>query len=144
MKNSLFKSVNFSEQGRLSVFEGCVEGRMNREPFKSVGGIKTTRKLQILHGNVCGPVQVQSFTGKLYFVTFINGYKMRVKVYVTRNKSEVLAKLKEFGVAALGISKQTTVVNIRRTSLKLISKKGIQHETLVSHSPQQNGVAERT
>ena len=108
MKNSLFKSVNFSEQGRLSVFEGCVEGRMSREPFKSVGGIKTTRKLQILHGTVCGPVQVQSFSSKLYFVTFINGYKMRVKVYFTRNKSEVLAKLKEFGVAATNEARCST------------------------------------
>ena len=63
-------------------------------------GIKITRKLQIVHGNVCGPMPVQSFTGKLYFVPFIDDYTRCVKVYFIRKKSKVLAKLKEFEAAA--------------------------------------------
>ena len=123
---------------------------MSRKPFKSVGGIKTTRKPQIIRSDVCGPMSVQSFTGKLYFVTFIEDYSRCVKVYFIRKKSEVLAKLKEFEVAATNeagykIGTLRTDNGGEYTSRELedyLKKKGIKHETSVSHSPQQNGVAE--
>ena len=71
---------------------------MSRKPFRSVGGIKTTIKLQIVHSK--GPMSVHSFTSKIYFVTYMNDYSACAKVYFIRKKSEVLAKLKEFEVAA--------------------------------------------
>ena len=151
IKNSLIKGVNFSENDRLNFCEGCVEGKLSRKPFKSVGGIKTTRKLQIVHSDVCGPMPVQIFTGKLYFVTFIDDYTRCVKVYFIRKKSEVLAKLKEFEVAATNeagcsIGTLRTDNGGEYTSHEFeayLKRKGIKHETSVSHSPQQNGVAER-
>ena len=100
VKNSLIKGINFSENDKLKVCEGCVEGKMSRKPFQSLGGIKTTRKLQLVHSDVCGPMSVQSLTSRLYVVTFIDDYSRCVKVYFIRKKSEVLAKLKEFEVAA--------------------------------------------
>ena len=124
---------------------------MNRIPFKSVGDIKATRKSQLVHSDVCGPMSVQSFTGKLYFVTFIDDYSRFVKVYFIRKKSELLAKLKEFEVAANNeagckIGTLRTDNGGEYTSCELedyLKKKGIKHETSISYSPQQNGVAER-
>ena len=95
-------------------------------------------------------MSVQSFTGKLYFVTFIDDYSRCVKVYFIRKKSEVLAKLKEFEVAATNeagckIGTLRTDNGGEYTSRELddyLKKKGIKHETSVSYSPQQNGVAE--
>ena len=65
-----------------------------------MGGIKAPRKLHIVHIDVCGPTTVQSLSGKLYFVTFIDDYSLCVKVYFIRKKSKVLAKFKEFEAAA--------------------------------------------
>ena len=151
VKNSLIKGINLSENDKLKFCEGCVEGKMSLKPFKSVRGIKTTRKLQLVHSDVCGPMSVQSFTGKLYFVTFIDDYSRCVKVYFIRKKSEVLAKLKEFEAAATNeagckIGTLRTDNGGEYTSRELedyLKKKGIKHETSVSYSPQQNGVAER-
>ena len=100
VKNNLIKGINFSENDKLNFCDGYVEGKMSRQLFKSVGGIMTTRKLQLVHSNVCGPMSVQSLTCRLYFVTFIDDYSRCVKVYFIRKKSEVLAKLKDFEVAA--------------------------------------------
>lgn len=48
VKTGLIKGVDFSTTGRLDFCEGCVEGKMNRKPFKPVGGIRSTRKLQLV------------------------------------------------------------------------------------------------
>lgn len=47
------KGVNISKTDNLDLCEGFVEGKMSRKPFKSEGGIKTTRKLQLVHSDAC-------------------------------------------------------------------------------------------
>ena len=148
-----YKGITFSENDKLKFCEGCVEGTMRRKPLKSVESIKITRKLQLVlvHSDVCRPMSVESLTGKLYFVTFIDDCSRCVKVYFIRTKSEVLAKLKEFEVAATNeagckIETLRTDNGGEYTSYELeyyLKKTGIKHETSVSYSPQQNGVAER-
>ena len=39
---------------------------------KSVGAIRSTRKLQLIYSDVVGPIQTESFGGHRYFVTFID------------------------------------------------------------------------
>ena len=96
VEKGLIKGVDFSKTGSLDFCEGCVEGNMSHKPFKPVGGIRSTRKLQVVHSDVCGPMPVQSFAGKRYFVTFVDDYSRCVKVYFITQKSEVLQKFKEF------------------------------------------------
>jgi len=100
VEKGLIKGVKFSETGRLNFCEGCVEGKMSRKPLKPVGGIKSTRKLQMVHSDVCGPMPIQSFARKRYFVTFVDEYSQCVKVYFINQKSEVLQMFKEFEAAA--------------------------------------------
>ena len=50
---SYVKEVDISRTDKLDFCEGCVEGTMSHKPFKPVGGIKTTRKLQLVHSVVC-------------------------------------------------------------------------------------------
>ena len=56
-------------KAKLSFCQGCVEGKMHRKPFKSAGDIRSTRKLQLVHRDVCGPMQTESIGGRKYFVT---------------------------------------------------------------------------
>ena len=71
---------------------------MCRKPFPTVGEIRSTRKLQLVHGDVCSPMQTQSIGGAKYFVAFIDDYTRCCAVYVMKHKSEVLEKCKEFEV----------------------------------------------
>ena len=151
VEKGLIKGVEFSETGRLDFCEGCVEGKMSRKPFKPVGGIKSTRKLQLVHSDVCGPMPVQSFAGKRYFVTFVDDYSRCVKVYFINQKSEVLQMFKEFEAAAtneagcqIGTLRTDNAGEYMSSEFeKYLKEKGIKHETSVAYSPQQNGVAER-
>ena len=151
VKKGHIKGVDISKTNNLDFCEGCVEGKMSRKPFKSEGGIKTTRKLQLVHSDVCGPMQQQSFRGSRYFVTFIDDYTKVVKVYLMKHKSEVLEKFKEFEAAAtneagcrIGTLRTDNGGEYMSSDFeKYLTKKGIKHETSVARCPQQNGVAER-
>ena len=59
-KIKLVIGLNFPTGEKISFCEGCVEGKMHRTPFKSVGDIRSTRKLQLVHSDVCGPKRTKS------------------------------------------------------------------------------------
>ena len=136
---------------KLGFCEDCVETKTARKPFKSVGEIKSTRKLQLIHSDVCGPMETQSIGGHRYFVTFIDDYSRCCAVYFIKHKSEVFEKFKEFEAVTSNESGES--INTLRsdnggeylsTEFEIYLKsKGIRHEYTVPYSPQQNGVAER-
>ena len=68
--------------GSLSFCKGCVQGKMQRKPFKAVGEIQSSRRLQLVHSDVCGPMNTESIGGKRYFVTFIDDFSHYCRVYL--------------------------------------------------------------
>ena len=70
----LLNDVKIQKTAKLSFCEGCVEGKMHRQPFKPVGEIRSTRKLQLVHSDVCVPMSTESISGRKYFITFIDDY----------------------------------------------------------------------
>ena len=134
----------------LSLCEDCVKGKMSRQPYQSVGEIRSIRKLQRVHSDACKPMptDVVSIGGRRYFVTFINDYTRFCRVYFIRNKSEVFGKLKEFKscvnnecsnlIATLRTDNEGEYLpNDFETYLK---SKGIHHELTAPYSPAQNRV----
>ena len=57
--------------GTLSICESCLEGKMTKRPF-SANGQRATQPLELVHSNVCGPLNVQARGGYQYCVTFID------------------------------------------------------------------------
>lgn len=45
---------------------------MQHKPFKSIKNKQSTRKLELVHSDLCGPLQSESFGGHKYFATFID------------------------------------------------------------------------
>ena len=81
---------------QLSFCEGCVQGKMYQQSLKPVGEIRSSRKLQLVHSDVYGPIHTESFSGQKYFVTFIDNYSRCCAVYFMKHKSEMFANFKEF------------------------------------------------
>ena len=96
VSEKLVKGVEIPKSKGISFCEKCVERKMSRKTFKSVGEIRSTRRLQRVHSDVCGPMPTGSIGGRRYFVTFIDDYTKCCKVYFMRNKWEVFDKFKEF------------------------------------------------
>ena len=132
--------------------EPCVKGKMPRKPFLSnASGIKTTRPLELVHSDLCGPMTTKSIGGSRYFLTFIDDYTRYAFVYFVREKAEVFCKFREFEAF---VCNQTglTIGNLRTDGggeyvghdfEQYLVNKGIHHQLTVRYSPQQNGVAER-
>ena len=150
-RNETVTGINIPNTAKLSFCEGCVEGKMHRQPFKPVGEIRSSRKLQLIHSDVCGPMQTESIGGHKYFVTFIDDYSRCCAVYYLKRKSEVFEKFKEFEVSAVNECGQKIGTLRTDNGGEFVSKefdaylasKGIRHELTIAHTPQQNGVAER-
>ena len=87
-----------------SFCEGCVQGKATRHTPKSLGGIRSTRKLEKVHSDVCGPMQTASNSGKKYMVTFVDDFTRSCAVYFMAHKSAKLEKFKEFHAKVTGES----------------------------------------
>ena len=96
MNKELATGISLPKHQNLSFCEGCVAGKLKQAPFKPVGEIRSKRKLQIVHSDVCGPMSTDSIGGSKYFVTFIDDYSRCCAVYFLKSKSEVPDKFKEF------------------------------------------------
>ena len=68
---------------------------MTKRSF-SAKGFRAKEPLELVHSDVCGPLNVQARGGYEYFVTFIDDYSRYEYVYLMQRKSETLGKLKEF------------------------------------------------
>ena len=90
VSKELVRGVTISKSDELLFCESCIEGKMHRKSFESVGGIRSTRKLQCIHSDVCGPMPTESLGRKRYFLSFTDDYSRCCLVYFMRHKSEVL------------------------------------------------------
>ena len=156
VSNEMVTRVKIPVSAEFFFCEGCIEGKMQRKPFKPVGEIRSTRKLQRVHSDVCGPMATESIGKQKYFVTFIddsfiNDFSRCCSVCFIRNKSEVFEKFKEFEALVTNDCNQRICVLWSDNDGEYVSEefeaylklKGIRHELTVPHTPEQNGVAER-
>ena len=93
-RNDLVIGAKIPHTVKLKFCQDCVEGKMHRVPFKSVGEIHSSRKLELVHSDVCGPIPTESIGRCKYFVTFIDDYSRCCSVYFMKNKNEVLDKFR--------------------------------------------------
>ena len=152
VSQKLVKGVEIPKSKGISFCEKCVERKMSRKTFKSVGEIRLTRRLQRVHSDVCGPMPTGSIGGRRYFVTFRDDYYTRCcKVYFMRNKWEVFDKFKEFescttnecGFLIGTLRSDNGGEYLSKEFESYLKSRGIHHELSAPYSPAQNGVAER-
>lgn len=85
---NLVNRVDLPAEKEVPFCEACVEDKLSRKPHKPVGEICSKRKLQLVHSDVCGPIQTESIDGSRYFVTFTDDYSRCCKLYFMKQKSE--------------------------------------------------------
>ena len=68
---------------------------MTKRPFTGKG-LNAKESLELIHSDVCGPMNVKDIGGYEYFVIFIDGYSRYGHVNLMLHKSETFEKFKEF------------------------------------------------
>lgn len=149
MRNTVLKDININEANRNTCIP-CVKGKQHRLPFYPSTNC-TTQPLQIVHSDLCGPMQHTSYGGSRYFLTFIDDYTRKVFVYFLKGKDEVLNYFKDFKryvenqtdlkIKTLRTDNGREYINVEFSNF--LRQTGIKHETTVVFTPEQNGVAER-
>ena len=68
---------------------------MTKRPFKAKGN-RATKKLELIHTNVCRPMSIQARGKYEYFITFTNDYSRYGYVYLMHHKSKAFEKFREY------------------------------------------------
>ena len=138
----LATGIRLPKSAKLSFCEACIAGKIKRQPFKSVGEIRSKRKLQLIHSDVCGPMPAESIGGNAYFVTFIDDFSRCCAVNFLKDfVQRVHNNDCDLHIGTLRIDNGGEYLS---NEFKIhLKSKGIHHELTVPHCPEQNGVAER-
>ena len=70
----------------LPIYENCLTGKTIKKPFSK--GIRAEKLLQLIHSDICGPINVRTKHGASCFITFIDDYSCFNHVYLIYHKSE--------------------------------------------------------
>ena len=135
---------------QLSPCESCIIGKHQRASFPS-SSYRAEDRLELVHTDLCGPMQTESLGGSHSFLTFIDDFSRKVWVYFLKYKSETFTKFKEFKAEA---EKQSgRFIKVLRSDgggeydsgdfVDFCKHHGIKKQTTTRYTPQQNGVAER-
>ncbi|MCO5558141.1 hypothetical protein L7F22_011718 [Adiantum nelumboides] len=148
---NMVHDLSLLEMPPRHVCEGCVLGKMHRFAFSQDGSVRATRKLQLVHSDVCGPMRTPSVGNSLYFVTFIDDFSRFCWLYPLKAKSDVCAIFQHY--VSMVENETGCKVQTLRTDRggeymsgafkDFLGKKGIKHQCTMPYTPQQNGVAER-
>ena len=76
VKKGMVRDLPSSEY-ESSFCEGCVLGKHVRQPFQKQAGYRAKGILETIHSDICGPITPESFSGKRYFITFIDDYSRK-------------------------------------------------------------------
>ncbi|KAI5343245.1 hypothetical protein L3X38_011121 [Prunus dulcis] len=134
-----------------TVCEGCTFGKHCRKAFPKEATNRATTPLELVHTDVCGPMQTVTKAGNRYFLTFIDDCTRMCWIYFLRCKYEVFTVFKRFR-ATVELQSGYKVKKLRSdrggeyTSNefnKFCDEMGMERQLTVAYSPQQNGVAER-
>ena len=75
-KQGLLSSIEHVE---LSTCENCLAGKSARKPFGQA--TRAEYPLQLVHSDICGPMNVRARHGANYFITFIDDFTRFSYVY---------------------------------------------------------------
>lgn len=151
MKNGAVKGVSFVDNGINSACVACCKGKFSRKPFPK-NGSRAGQLLEVVHADLAGKMECNSIGGNKYCLVLVDDYSRRTFVYMLKHKNETFDRFcsfKSFVENQTGF-KIKTFRSDNGTEFcsnqfkRFFERHGIEHQTSVPYTPQQNGLAERT
>jgi hypothetical protein len=124
--------------------KGCALGKSHRQPFPTSGRRRATKVGEIVHSDLCGPMNVPSITGSLYYVLFQDDASGFHVIYFLKAKSETFNYFKIY--VARMLTETGHRISIFRSDnggefldgdfQLYLSTNGIRHETCAPYTHQ--------
>lgn len=130
---------------------GCSLGKQARTPFPQATAYRAEEKLELWHGDLCGPITPASAGGNKYFLLIVDDCSRYMWLEVLKSKDEAFKYFKKVKVLAENESNLSLKAFRTDRGGEFIStefsefceEKGIRRFTTAPYSPEQNGVVER-
>ena len=129
----------------------CLLGKQTRRPFPQVTKFRASERLELLHGDLCGPINPPTIGQNRYVFVVIDDYSRYMWTMLLKEKNEAFGRFKKLKASI----EQETGISIKtfRTDRggeftsnefnNFCEENGIQRHLTAPYSPQQNGVVER-
>ena len=88
-KDGLLESLDYES---FDACEPCLMGKMTKTPFSGTME-QATDLLEIIHTDVCGPMNTEARSGYHYFLTFTDDLSRYGHIYLMKQKSETFEKV---------------------------------------------------
>lgn len=132
------------------VYKGCMMAKQERKPFPSQACFTAKNVLELIHGDLCGPITPTTLAGNIYFLLLVDDHSRVMWVYIVKAKDEALDAFKKFrAVAEKGSINKIQVLRTdkggefcSRNFMSYCEETGILRNYTTPYSPQQNGVVE--
>lgn len=131
--------------------EHCHIEKSHRRSFEKSDNKRVCEPGEMIHSDVCGPMQTESLGGARYFLLFKDEATGFRYVYFIKNKSDVFDCFKVFesmlrnqighAIKILRVDRGREYLNSNMNSY--LASRGIMLETTAPYTPQQNKKAER-
>uniref|UniRef100_A0A453T4W2 Integrase catalytic domain-containing protein n=1 Tax=Aegilops tauschii subsp. strangulata TaxID=200361 RepID=A0A453T4W2_AEGTS len=130
---------------------GCLVGKQRRGAFPREAKFRASKVLELVHGDLCGPITPATPSGKKYFLLIVDDYSRYMWLVLLRSKDEELEAFRKVKIAA-EVESEERMKALRTdrggefTSNEFkayCEKHGIKRYLTAPYTPQQNGVVER-
>ena len=77
----------------------CLVSKQRRNPFPAEASYRANEALQLLHGDLCGPISPATFAGKKYFLLVMDDHIRYMWTVLIRSKDEALDAINKIRAA---------------------------------------------
>ena len=150
-KHASAKNFSIKPCSMQKTCECCLKAKMTRKPLPKKSETVSTEVLDLIHTDICGPMQTLTPGGNRYFMTMIDDCSKHCTVYLLKHKSEAAIKIKEYvKYVQTKFGKTPKVIRSDRGGeysaaelQNFLKREGIQMQMTAPYTPQHNGRAER-
>ena len=81
---------------QLGVCGTCQASKQHRSSFKDGESRHASKVHQLIHADICGPMNTASITACKYFLLIVDDFSRKMWVYFLKNKSDALSTFQKF------------------------------------------------
>ena len=96
LRKNIGVGIDIASVSKWELCSCCALGKQTRVSFRSTASDRAKGILDVVHSDVCGPMKTATFSGKCYFVRFIDDKSHYCAAYLIRRKAEVMYKFVQF------------------------------------------------
>lgn len=79
-----------------AICDGCLMSKQTRKKFPQKANYSAKEVLELIHGDLCGPISSETDSSYKYFFLMVNDYSRFMWIYFLRSKDKALKAFKNF------------------------------------------------